>query len=83
MQAEFNLNSRKARNQCLAKVTICFFLQMLVSEFSRDPTQSTVRQLITQVFTNETYAALSINHGQISPEVHQLMTQTRNLNEII
>ena len=32
-----NTAARKATNQCMAKVTICFYLQLLVSEFSRDP----------------------------------------------
>lgn len=61
--SEFNCNSRAARNQCLAKITVVFFLQLLVSEFSRDPDQPHVRALLTQIFTNETFEALSINQG--------------------
>jgi hypothetical protein len=79
----FSLKTRQATNQCLAKVTVCFFLQLLVSEFSRDPNQRTVRALITRIFTNEQFTALSLSNGQISPDVHQLMSYYRNLNELL
>jgi hypothetical protein len=81
--AIFRLKTRQATNQCLAKVTVCSFLQLIVSEFSRDPTQGTVRALITRIFTNELFTALSLSNGQISSDVHQLMNLTRNLNELL
>ena len=82
-RSQSNLASRKVANQCLAKVTICLFLQLLVSEFSREPTRPAVRRLITSLFTNEHFKTLSIPKGQVSPDVHNLMTQMRNLNGVL
>ena len=79
-RSQFNLASRKVANQCLAKVTICLFLQLLVSEFSREPSRPEVRRLITSLFTNEHFKTLSIPKGLVSSEIHNLMTQMRNLN---
>ena len=49
----FNIRTRRVANQCLAKVTICLYLQLLVSEFSRDPQMPWIRKLIAAVFANE------------------------------
>lgn len=79
-RSQVNLASRKVANQCLAKVTLCLFLQLLVSEFSREPSRPAVRRLISSLFTNEHFKTLSIPKGHVSPDVHNIMIQIRNLN---
>ena len=54
-----------------------------MSEFSREPTRPAVRRLITSLFTNEHFKTLSIPKGLVSPDVHNLMTQMRNLNGVL
>ena len=49
---KFEMRSRLVRKQSEAKVVLCLFLQMLVSEFSRDPGQPWVRKLITILWQN-------------------------------
>lgn len=46
------------------------YLQLLSSEFSRDPSQKTVRSMIEEIFTNESFKALSLTLGQISGGVY-------------
>ena len=78
-----NAAVRKATNQCLAKVTICFYLQLLISEYSREPNRPVIRRQITKIFTNEQFKSLSVTSAQISPDVHSLINMMRNLNEFL
>ena len=83
LKAKSNLIKRRVSNQCHAKIALSQFMQLLVSEYSRDPSMPWVRDLITKVFCNARYKTLSLSEAKISPDVHSLMSQIRNLNEVL
>ena len=57
---DFSTKVRLVKNQCTAKVVLCLFLQLLVSEFSRNPQMPWLRRLITCVFANERFKAVAL-----------------------
>lgn len=57
---EFGTKTRLVRNQCTAKVVLCLFLQLLVSEFSRDPQVPWLRRLIAGIFSNERFKDVAL-----------------------
>ena len=50
-----SLECRKAANQCQAKITVAFYMQLLVNLFSKDPTSRVVRVFITKLFGNKDF----------------------------
>ena len=77
---KFASECRKAANQCQSKVTIAFYMQLLVNLFSKDPSSRAVRFHIAKLFSNKEFQSTSINLGQISSDSHILMERMRNLN---
>ena len=45
-ETEYRTKSRIAVELCQCKVAVTYFLELLTSEFSRDPTQKPIRELI-------------------------------------
>lgn len=83
LKSKSNVIKRRVSNQCHAKIALCQFMQLLVSEYSRDPSMPWIRDLITKVFCNANYKTLSLSTAQISPDVHNLMSHIRNLNDVL
>ena len=64
-----------------AKITIYYFMKLLQSEFEREPSSKTTRQLIENLYRNQAFQAIAV--GRNPEEAFQgLFTLVQHVNEM-
>lgn len=77
---ESQRNILLAYHQCLAKVGICYFMKLLVAEYSRDPSNKVIRKIIVDLYMHDKFKSMPISSAESKSGLNELFAIVKQVN---
>lgn len=69
-----------AYNSCLAKVGICYFMKLLVAEYSRDPSTKVIRKIIVDLYKHDKFKSVPFSPAEMKSGLNELFAIVKQVN---
>jgi hypothetical protein len=79
----FEQKALEAYNCCIAKASVCYFMKLLATEYSRNPQHQVIRQLITKLHEDKRFKEIAISRQDSKQKMRELFTIVSEVNCIL